>query len=267
MKGFRFTIKQKILFGFILIVLLILGNGIYTVVTVIDVDDKISQSVEYTDPLDEVVGEFMNMVTESKMLSTNWVYLQSNKDDQDALKDLHDNGYKGLKTKISDLLAENEDTSRIQYFDTLFFQFEEILDVEKNIMDELREFEDYEDPLKKFFSEDLVSSEIIPRSANLIQSLDSLRTTTQAAKEIDQNENMERLNNLKLWVILLSTAITIISLVIGLLISGTITRPLRRLREVVDRIGIGDLVMDDKAKLSNDELGDMSPRQCTRLVF
>jgi len=258
MKGFRFTIKRKILFGFLLIVLLIAGNGIYTITTIYNVDSNIKEAVSFTNPLDEEVVNFISLVNKSKMLGTNWVYLQTNTTDKDALRELHQNEYPELKNRINDLISTREDTTLEVRFDSLFTKFEEIIEVEKEIMTELVTFEDYEDPIKKFMAEEKVSEGIIPLSADLISDLEAVRNETQKEKLEKERNNLANLESLQLWVVILSSAIVAISLVIAFLISTAITRPLKKLRHTVDRIGEGELVSNDNMRLSNDELGDMA---------
>lgn len=258
MKGLRFTIRRKILFGFLLVIFLIAGNSIYTIITVFNVDANIRESVSYTNPLDEEVVNFISLVNKSKMLGTNWVYLQTNEDDKEALRELHKNEFPELKNRISDLIESHNDSSRIQRFDSLFTKFEAIVEVEKEVMNELQGFEDYEDPIKKFMAEEKISEGIIPLSAELITDLQGVRKETQQDKTKNEQANLANLKNLQWWVFVLSVTIVLISLIIGFLMSTSITKPLKRLKNIVDRIGEGELVSADGMSLSNDELGDMA---------
>ena len=49
-----------------------------------------------------------------------------------------------------------------------------------------------------------------------------------------------------------------VGFILAFSISKAITKPINYLREIIDRLGKGDLVKFDKSKISNDEIGDMA---------
>ena len=103
------------------------------------------------------------------MLVTNWVYLQTNQEDKNALKLLQDNEYPALQEKITKLMTTWETDSQRHQMDTVFLKFDTLLSVQKeSIMANLQSFEHYEDPLTKLLAEDAIESQIIPRTTDLI---------------------------------------------------------------------------------------------------
>ncbi len=258
MKGLRFTIRRKIIIGFSSLIIIFTAFGGYTIFTNFQIINLINRSLEVVDPSIQTANEFILLVNRSKMLITNWVYLQTNSDDKEALEDLHETEYPKLRNDINELFQRVDDSTQVHNMDTIFAQFEELLVIEKNIMNELISFEDYEDPIKKFMAEETISEEVLPRSAELITRLEAYRDKIVEQKVEADLETQTNLKQLSYTAIALVSIIVIIGLVIAILIARALTKPLNQLRAVVDRIGEGELVTLENTKLTNDEIGDMA---------
>src|SRR5918993_836447 len=96
---FRLTIGNKILGSFIilialfiLVVSIIFGNGN-------TIDNVVRSSKDIYRPSKDAINEFILLVTRSRMLVTNWVYLQTNNEDKQDLRDLQDNDYPNLRKR------------------------------------------------------------------------------------------------------------------------------------------------------------------------
>lgn len=258
MKGIRFTIRRKIIWGFLALIVIFSGNAAYSVFTINKGNAIIKQSQEIINPITEAVTDFIYLVTRSKMLITNWVYLQTNDDDKDALRAIHDHEYLEVKNRILQYSEGIQYGDDIVSPDSAFIKFEELLEIEKNIMVELDVFEDYEDPIKKFMAEDAIESEVLPRSAQLINMLEGVNNylnTQKAETDAGLMANFKQLINV---TSILGGVLLVIGVVLALSISRAITKPINYLRDIIDRLGKGDLVDIDKAKVSNDEIGDMA---------
>jgi len=258
MKGFRFTINRKIILGFSCLILIFVAFGGYTVYTNFQNIDLINKSLYEVNPSSEKASEFILLVNRSKMLITNWVYLQTNSEDKKALERLHEVEYYNLKNDINDLFDIVQDTSRRQEMDTILQNFEDLLAIEKTIMNELVKFDDYEDPIKKFMAEETISEEVLPRSAELIDRLEKYREEITTEKTQTDLQMQNKLKQLSYTTIVLLIIIILIGFAVAYLISRAITKPVNNLRKTVDKIGEGELVTVDTSTLSNDEIGDMS---------
>src|SRR6218665_430545 len=109
-KKVRMNIGSKIFLGFLSLIMLavIVVAVIFWKGNVIDTSTKFSSG--NARPSKEAVNEFILMVTRSKMLITNWVYLQSNTDDKKSLELIITNEYPALKGRIAKLAPNwNED--------------------------------------------------------------------------------------------------------------------------------------------------------------
>lgn len=258
MKGLRFTIRRKIIWGFFALIIIFGANAVYIVYTLFKGNNNIRQSQTVITPITDAVRDFTNIVTNSKMYTTNWVYLQTNDDDKNSLRAIHDHEYLEVKNRILQYSNHIEYSEEVARPDSIFIKFEELMEIERSIMLELSKFEDYEDPIKKFMAEDAIESEVLPRSAEIISMLNGLNNFLTKQKTETDATLMANFNQLINTTVILGVVVMAIGLILAFSISRAITKPINYLRDIIDRLGKGDLVKIDKTQLANDEIGDMA---------
>jgi putative methionine-R-sulfoxide reductase with GAF domain/HAMP domain-containing protein len=258
-KGIRIGIGQKILGGFIILIVLFVINAaiIFSVGNVIS--GVATKSADTYRPSKDALNEFILTVTKSKMLVTNWVYLQTNQDDKQALRQLQDFDYPALKDEIQKLMVNWESDSQRMIMDTIFHEFDTLLSIQKEtIMANLQTFENYEDMLTKLLAEDAIESQVIPRTNNVIGMLNKVATQQTTISDAADKEVISSVGNLTNVTILLAVVTVILGLVSAFFLMRNITVPINFLKNVVVKLGRGELVEDKQAKVSNDEIGEMS---------
>lgn len=258
MKGIRFTIRRKIIWGFFALIIIFSTNAAYSVYTIYKGNNIIQQSQQVINPITEAVNDFIYLVTRSKMLITNWVYLQTNEEDKNGLRAIHDHEYIELKNRILQYSSSIDYGEDMVSPDSAFIKFEELLAIEKNIMLDLDKFEDYEDPIKKFMAEESIESEILPKSAELIVMLENVNNFLNTQKLATDAVLMANFKQLINTTSVLGAVLLLVGFALAFSISRAITRPINYLRAIIDRLGNGDLVKIDTSKVSNDEIGDMA---------
>jgi HAMP domain-containing protein/PAS domain-containing protein len=258
MKGIRFTIRSKIIWGFFALIIIFSANGAYSVYTIYKLNTISKQSQQIINPITEAVNDFIFLVTRSKMLVTNWVYLQTNEDDKNALRAIHDHEYLEVKNRILQYSSSIEYGEDVVSPDSAFIKFDELLVIEQGIMTDLDAFEDYEDPIKKFMAEESIESEVLPRSTELIVMLEDLNNYLNAQKAETDAVLVTKFSQLMNTTSILSVVLLVVGFILAFSISRTITKPINYLRAIIDRLGKGDLMKIDKTKVSNDEIGDMA---------
>ena len=67
------------------------------------------------------------------MLVTNWVYLQTNQEDKNALRQLQDYEYPAFQETITKLMPTWESDSQRMWMDTVFLKFDTLLNAQKAI--------------------------------------------------------------------------------------------------------------------------------------
>ena len=257
--GFRLTIGNKILGGFLILIALFIVNGAIIFWKGNVIDNVVNSSSQVYRPSQDAIKDFILMVTRSKMLVTNWVYLQTNQEDKNALKLLQDNEYPALQDKIKKLMTTWETDSQRSQMDTVFLKFDTLLSVQKeSIMANLQSFEHYEDPLTKLLAEDAIESQVIPRTTELIARLNKIAVTQNEVTERSDSDVIDSIRSLRNYTIVLGSGIIIIGLMSAIFLMRTITRPVNFLKNIVVKLGRGELVEEKQGNFSNDEIGEMS---------
>jgi len=255
----RLTIGNKILGGFLILIALFIINVFIIVSRGNVIDNTVNMSSENYRPSQAAIKDFVLLVTRSKMLVTNWVYLQTNQEDKTALKQLQDHEYPELYERLKKLMPNWESDSQRQWMDTAFLKFDTLIKVQREtVMATLQTFENYEDPLNKLLAEDAVDSQIIPRTTDLIERL------TRVAKKQDQitarsdDEIKDSIASLRKYTFILGATIILAGLLSAFALVRTITRPVNFLKTVILKLGRGELVEEKGRNFSNDEIGEMA---------
>ncbi len=74
------SIRNRIYWSFLVLVLLFIINGMVTILT-LNKSKKLSDHISTViDPAQQALGDFESLMIESKMYTTNWVFLRSNQE-------------------------------------------------------------------------------------------------------------------------------------------------------------------------------------------
>jgi PAS domain S-box-containing protein len=254
----RLTIRNKILGSFIilialfiLVVSIIFGNGNA-------IDNVVKSSRDNYRPSKDAVNQFILLVTRSRMLVTNWVYLQTNQEDKNALRQLQETGYPALKKEIQNL-SQNWDNEQRLRMDTVFNLFDSLVTIQReSIMANLQSFENYEDPTVKFMAENSIESEVIPITNILNEKLIKIAQKQNELTRASDQEVINSIDTLKTLTLILGGVFLVIALISAVYLVISITRPVSFLKNIVVKLGKGELVEDKQTKFNNDEIGDMA---------
>lgn len=255
---FRLTIGNKILGSFIILIALFI-----IVVSVIfnngnTIDNVVRSSRDIYRPSKDAINEFILLVTRSRMLVTNWVYLQTNSEDKLALRELQDNDYPAVRKRI-ELLSKNWEPSQKLRMDTVFHYFDSLVTIEReSIMANLQSFENYEDPTIKFMAENSIESEVIPLTNELIDKLNVIADKQSQVTAASDAAVISSIDKLKTLTLILGSVFLLISIISAIYLVFSITKPVNFLKNIVVKLGRGELVEEKQAKFNNDEIGDMA---------
>lgn len=255
----RLTIGNKILGSFLILIafFIVIASIIFWKGNVID--NQAKNSRDNYRPSKDAVKELILMVTQSKMLITNWVYLQTNSDDKNALRQIQDKDFPVLKKRIKELMPMWESERQKVWMDSVFMKFDTLISIQKeSIMANLQTFDNYEDPLTKLLAEDAIDGQIIPRTRDIIKLLNKIDKEQGIITARSDNDVLTSIESLKNYTLVLSGVIVILGLVSAFLLMRSITQPVDFLKNVVVKLGKGELVEEKRAKFSNDEIGEMA---------
>jgi GAF domain-containing protein/HAMP domain-containing protein len=257
MKKFHFRISQKIMGGFMALILIFMINAALGFLTLNKSANIIRETSDIVDPSKDALNELSLLVTSARMYITNWVYLRSNTEDKDALKTIHKTGYPDLKDKINELKLHwsAEQQSQIE---AVFANFDELLSIEKNIMADLDSFEDYEDEAKKFSNQMLIDDEVLPRTKQISIQLNEIINRQNTQKTQAQSALLSSFSNLRVVSLVTGMLTVVMGLIAAFLLTKTITTPINYIRDIIQKLSKGELPQNDKKTFSKDEIGEMA---------
>lgn len=258
MKDIRFTIGKKILGGFMTLILIFIVYAGITIFTVTQNSTLTATNSNIIKPSLTSIKDFNLLIIQSKMLVTNWVYLQSNEVDKEALKKIHAEDYPEMKERITSLMDEWEDENQRMEMDTVFTEFETLLEVQKEIMSSLVVFEDYEDMIVKFMASESIEREVLPQTDTVVAHLNIILNEKAAESEKYDAEVLNISNRLRNTSIILGVIFVILGLIGAFWLAASITRPVNYIKDIIVKLGKGILPENDDKRFGNDEIGEMA---------
>jgi len=256
--AFKFTIGKKIGAGFAVLIILTTLAFILTVVTLKDSKSK----------TDTVVGQLAPSVAELKELNliiqrsgtdiTQWMFNSSTVSDIDFREDLQkivDLEYFAQKRELDSLSQDWSDAEK-KKLKGIFLRIESIFRLYKaDIISQLVNSEDYQDALKTSIAR--ISYEDSQASLkSLYEELNSLILIKQSAAENVKEDMFKSFNFLQRFVQLLGITLVIGGILIALLTTQSITRPIKTLKRMLVSMGRG-MLPKERIRSRGDEIGEM----------
>jgi predicted transcriptional regulator len=259
------NIGNKIFAAFIVLVLLFAVNASIILYTANNVKEIVSNSSQVVNPSRDAINDLITLVHRSKMLITNWVYLQGNEDDKALLRGIIEKEYPELKERITALMTKwdegtnvSSDSTSQALMSSALVKFDALLNGSaENIVTKLTKFEDYEDPTTKMLSADYIDQYVVPESAGLIQVLEHLRERQNEITTTSEAHLVSSTKSLLVLTLILSASLIVIALLFAYLLKRSITIPIHYVRDMIFKMSRGELVEDHHRKFSNDEIGQM----------
>src|ERR1700679_4367187 len=93
------TIRKKIYWSFSVLVSLFVINGAITIITLANNKELSSNLSNVIDPSLQAMDDFKKMMLESKMYTTNWVFLRYKQSDKDCQRRLNTPEYRQLRAR------------------------------------------------------------------------------------------------------------------------------------------------------------------------
>jgi PAS domain S-box-containing protein len=250
------SIKLRIDLSFLLLGSLFVINGVFTVITLYKNRELADHIRTVVDPSLKALDDFHDIVLQSKMYSTNWVFLRASQSDKDSLLKIHTIKYKQTKSELTALSQKWKNTVGRDSLRIVFTQFETILSIEKTIMNSLQKFEDYDDPVLKFEAEQTIEDEILPRTDTVNSLLYSVTVNERTARLTEEKKLEESFKQLWAMVLLIALSILIIGFILSRYLTAIIVKPVNRIRSIIDGLAKG-ITNRIEASYQQDEIGYM----------
>jgi PAS domain S-box-containing protein len=244
------NIKGRICLSFLLFVLLFIVNGAVVMLTVLTTRNKALHISTVIDPSLRQLDDFHDMVVNSKMYATNWIYFGSRQTDKESLAQIHNVQYLQLKTNLVQLSNKWINYNNVDSLNTLISKFEIILGEQKRIIALLQNPEDYNVLSKKVEADKILQENIIPASDAVAASVFTLMAKERTIKT--SHEKILEKAFQKLWVFIL--LLIIITLFIAFFLSRyfttVIVKPISQIRTIVEGLAKGET---EKIVCNNDQ--------------
>ncbi|HXB39089.1 MAG TPA: SpoIIE family protein phosphatase [Bacteroidia bacterium] len=239
--GFFNTGFPKVTFAFVLVIIIVLVNVIFNYYIIQKNKATIAQMTEVINPYIASLEELNLVVTESKMYATNWVYLQNSVDDKKNLDSLHKFHHPQLKKKLDSFFEKLDKQSDRDSLQTVFAKFDKLIAVEKEIMQTLVGFDDYENAQKKFKCEEMIESEVLPRTQEIMNDLDKI-VDRNRAEALQMKADVEKASH-RMMTIMMSASVFLFVFIFFAVsfISSSIRQPILNMKRTVQQLAKGEL--------------------------
>jgi hypothetical protein len=257
----RFTIANRLLLGFGILTIALLANSMVTYRILNRSIQKNNEIQNIYNPSVNYLNQLSDMLNNSKMLVKNWVYIETQSDTPDKLKlrELHDTGFPSLHEQILNISAnwsEEELTSYMTIYDDVTGR---LFPMHKDIMDQLVDFESYDDPMILFMITPMVETggDIEAATNAILDKVHELSAKQQTMVQQAMVEMDERFYWFQEFIIITGIVLVIATLIIALLIIRALVRPVNKIRNLLSDMARG-VLPEYNIEVRSDEIGDMS---------
>ena len=241
MKNKSYTIDFEIYFVFIVVIGISVFNAIYSSIKISQNQTAANRIMMVDIPSLQKLENMNLLITRSKMYTTNWVYLPGNAEEKKRLQILQTIEYPELKKAIVSLMKEWDDKKEEKSMLKVFLGFEDLMIQQKEIMNGLLDFDDYEDAEKRFRAEATIENNVLPQSAGLILQLNGLILKRKASADIMYSEMRSSSRSMMVNVLGIAILIVIVVLIAAFYMSNNIIVPTMRLKNFILQMGKGEI--------------------------
>ncbi|MBK7389903.1 MAG: response regulator [Bacteroidetes bacterium] len=257
LKNRAFKLDKRIYLVFAVVVCIAVANALLSTSKIRNNKNTIFEITTFTNPTLESLEEFNMLVTRSRMFITNWVYLPNNETDKEQLVQFNKVNYPKLKGRLTGLSTGWRSSDNVDHMNKLFKDYEEVIREQEKIMKSLVEFDDYQDPMKKYLAEEQLESEIIPRTNKILGNLRTIIKLKKDEAKIMQDHMVQDNDHLLMIVFSLAVLIVLSVMAAGIYMMKKIIIPLVSVKEIMLRMSKGELP-DVNLNYDNNALAEMT---------
>ena len=124
----RFSIDTEIYIIFIIVVNITVFNGLFGFINMHKNHELSEKVLSDNIPSIESLEKMHLLVNRSRMLTTNWIYMQSNEEDKKALHQQQDVEYPAAKGELMALMTAWEDTINFRRIKEMLIEFDWLIE-------------------------------------------------------------------------------------------------------------------------------------------
>jgi signal transduction histidine kinase/DNA-binding response OmpR family regulator len=254
-KKSRLTIHRRLFYSFLILILAFSANALVTYFILeknIDLTDRV---FENSNPSLQELERFKLLINESKMYTTNWVFLPAKSTEKENLSKLHDQEFPLLTKRIGELSASWNSLQR-QNLSNILKASKELMASQHQVMTMLVSFNDYEEAARKMQAELLLEEEVFPLSAKILGQINHLIDLKKVEIVKDEKDLIDSSNFLRNLVFVLSLFLVGLSLLFSFYNSRLISSPIVQMKDIINNLGKG-VINEIPERNQEDEISDM----------
>jgi methyl-accepting chemotaxis protein len=257
----RFTIANRLALGFGILTMALLVNSFVTYNILTTSIQKNNDIQNIYNPSASYLNQLTEMLTNSKMLVKNWVYIDTQADTPDKLKlkALHEVDFPALHEQILAISTNWSAEEQEQYQQATGDISDRLFPMHKDIMDQLNDFESYDDPMTLFMVTPMVETggDIENATNEILQSLNQLLATQQSKVQQAMLDMDESFYWFQEYIVITGLFLVIATIIIAVIIIRALVRPVNKIRNLLSDMSKG-ILPDHTVEVRSDEIGDMS---------
>jgi methyl-accepting chemotaxis protein len=252
----KFSLSKKLLLGFGFVIALFIISSVITFV-ILSQNDEINRSLsEQNTPSVNRLTEMKNLVTESKLLIINWVYIDKlpGTEDKKRLENLQSNLYPALVASIRPLSLNWTAEEREQLDEVDKIITTKLFPDHKHVMSILNSFDSYNDFMTLAEAQEMVDSE-----GSIIKTTEEALTKLTAIVDVQQNEALTAYSRqqsstsfFRIFIIIAGVFVVAIGIIIAFFITNSIKQSISTASVVISKLSDGDLNYDYEIKGSDE---------------
>lgn len=256
MKGFKIGIRFKILSGFLILICIFTVYGFLNYYFVNQAEGIKNELLENQNPSKDAVKELANVSKNMGSLVTAWTIIEADDHPKKAeLKKITQETYPKLVDKVLKLSLKWKDQKNVDRLKRNIETFDAVKDSSQKIMKQLSNVNAYmdillTDDLKKDARNLSAKCDIISNNlSDLGKDLESIMAAGSVAMQ-------DSFSNLQMAILGAGLLVVIVGLIVALLLSYSIVKPVLFLQKIINELSKGKLP-DVDIKITRDEIGDM----------
>lgn len=259
---FRFTIARKLILGFGILMMVVISTNWWIYYNLDrNLEENLGVITAIYTPSSAHLNDLYWLVTQTKILIKNWVYIERKDDtpDKNRLRELHARDIPETEAALEPLVEQWPDEDHQQIYREVVESIDSLVQMHQSIMGQLNSFENYEDMMITFpiyiqTEEDgevmVLTKRILDKLAFLIENQETIIDSTN----LDMQNSFSELQRLIAW---LAIFLVIAVVFTGYLTHRALVNPINYLKQVIQQMGKG-ILPTEKIKETSDEIGEMS---------
>lgn len=242
-----------------LVALFFLVNAIATYIFSQQILDSITRDYMPKDRAMMQLAELRTLVIKSQLYTGDWIYREKDIGSKINLRKIHSDDFTSLQIELKQVAAHLEKSGQIEkshLLDGIMRSMDTLFVTQKVVMQTLNADADYEDPIKRFESETLYNSKIVPLAGDLTQRLERMIVQEKVARNQVRSVFMDYLQSEKTLELVASVFVIAVAIFIWQFSSRQVTKPIREIKLALGKLSIGEIPPPVTA-ISNDEIGEI----------